>query len=143
MAESHLKIAMKRIRKEKLAVAGFFVICLFALVALLDTVPVPYRDAGGMHYFNRTVLDALSKSLWSVPIRHPSPGRPCSTARSSRLKSRHLLGTNILGEDVLYDALKGVRTAFIIGIVPLDHSGLSLQWSSAFSPAITEAGSMI
>jgi len=35
------------------------------------------------------------------------------------LKSRHLLGTNNLGEDVLYNALKGVRTAFIIGIVPL------------------------
>ncbi len=35
------------------------------------------------------------------------------------LQSRHLLGTNILGEDVFYDALKGVRTAFIIGIVPL------------------------
>jgi peptide/nickel transport system permease protein len=35
------------------------------------------------------------------------------------LKSLHLLGTNNLGEDVLYKALKGVRTAFIIGIVPL------------------------
>ena len=44
--------------------------------------------------------------------------RACSTARSSPRRARHLLGTNILGEDVLYNALKGVRTAFIIGIVP-------------------------
>ena len=40
--------------------AGFFVICLFALVALLDVVPVPYRTRG-VSRWHRTALDASFK----------------------------------------------------------------------------------
>jgi hypothetical protein len=58
MAESHLKIAARRIRRDRFAIAGFCVICLFALIALLDTVPVPQRDAGGLTW-SRTALDVL------------------------------------------------------------------------------------
>ena len=118
MAESHLKIATQRIRKDRLAVAGFVVICLFALVAVLDVIPVPYRDAGGLH-FNRTVLDTIAKMPVERSYSPPLATSGVLNRKEFTLKSRHLLGTNILGEDVLYDALKGVRTAFIIGIVPL------------------------
>ncbi len=118
MAESHLLIATKRIRKDKLAVAGFCVICLFALVALLDVVPVPYRDAGGMH-FDRTALDALAQKPVELSYSPPLARAGVLNRKEFALRSSHLLGTNIIGEDVLYDALKGVRTAFIIGIVPL------------------------
>jgi peptide/nickel transport system permease protein len=118
VAESHLKIAVKRIKKDKLAVAGFCVICLFALIALLDVIPTPYRDAGGLH-FNRTALDALARKpverSYSSPLTHTG----MLNRKEFTLKSSHLLGTNQLGEDVFYNALKGVRTAFIIGIVPL------------------------
>ena len=118
MAESHLKIATQRIKKDRLAVAGFVVICLFALVALLDVVPVPYRDAGGLH-FSRTALDVIAKKPVEPPTRRPWCGQRSLNRKEFTLKSLHLFGTNILGEDVFYDALKGVRTAFIIGIVPL------------------------
>ncbi|MGD0657926.1 MAG: ABC transporter permease [Syntrophorhabdales bacterium] len=118
MAESHLKIATQRIKKDRLAVAGFVVICLFALVALLDVVPVPYRDAGGLH-FSRTALDVIAKKPVELSYSPPMVRTAELNRKEFTLKSLHLLGTNILGEDVLYDALKGVRTAFIIGIVPL------------------------
>jgi len=118
VAESHLKIATQRIKKDRLAVAGFVVICLFALVAILDVIPVPYRDAGGLH-FNRTVLDAIAKKPVELSYSPPMVLTAELNRKEFTLKSLHLLGTNILGEDVLYDALKGVRTAFIIGIVPL------------------------
>ena len=118
MAESHLKIATQRIKKDRLAVAGFVVICLFALIALLDVVPVPYRDAGGVH-FGRTALDAIAAKPVERSYSPPLATTGVLNRKEFQLKSRHLLGTNILGEDVLYDALKGVRTAFIIGIVPL------------------------
>jgi len=118
VAESHLKIATQRIKKDRLAVAGFVVICLFALVAILDVIPVPYRDAGGLH-FNRTVLDTITRKPAELSYSPPMVGTAELNRKEFTLKSRHLLGTNILGEDVLYDALKGVRTAFIIGIVPL------------------------
>jgi peptide/nickel transport system permease protein len=118
VAESHLKIATQRIKKDRLAVAGFVVICLFALVALLDVVPVPYRDAGGLH-FSRTALDVIAKKPVELSYSPPMVRTAELNRKEFTLKSLHLLGTNILGEDVLYDALKGVRTAFIIGIVPL------------------------
>ena len=118
MAESHLKIATQRIKKDRLAVAGFVVICLFALVAILDVIPVPYRVAGGLH-FNRTLLDTIAKKPVELSYSPPMKRTAELNRKEFTLKSRHLLGTNILGEDVLYDALKGVRTAFIIGIVPL------------------------
>jgi len=58
VTESHLRIAIRRIRKDKLAVAGFIIICLFALVALLDIIPAPYRERGEIRW-NRTVIDAV------------------------------------------------------------------------------------
>ena len=118
MAESHLKIAIRRIKKDSLAIAGFCVICAFAFIALLDVVPVPYRDAGGLH-FNRTALDYLARKPVELSYSPPLARTGVLNRKEFALHSLHLLGTNILGEDVLYDALKGVRTAFIIGIVPL------------------------
>jgi peptide/nickel transport system permease protein len=117
LAESHLKIAVKRIRKDRLAAAGFGVICLFALVALLDSVPLPRRDAGGVQW-NRTVLDALFLKSVERSYSPPLAKTGVLNRQEFPLRSRHLLGTNNLGEDVLYNSLKGVRTAFIIGIVP-------------------------
>lgn len=109
---------MKRIKKDRLAVAGFCAICLFAFVALLDTIPVPYRDAGGLH-FSRTVLDTIAKKPPELSYSPPLAKVGVLNRKEFTLKGTHLLGTNIRGEDVFYDALKGVRTAFIIGIVPL------------------------
>jgi peptide/nickel transport system permease protein len=117
MAESHLKIAARRIRRDRFAIAGFCVICLFALIALLDTVPVPQRDAGGLTW-SRTALDVLFQKEVERSYSPPLAATGVLNRKEFPLKSRHLLGTNNLGEDVLYNALKGVRTAFIIGIVP-------------------------
>lgn len=117
MAESHLKIAAKRIRKDRFAVAGFCVICLFAFVALLDTVPVPKQEAGGV-IWSRTALDALFQKEVEKSYSPPLARSGVLNRKEFPLKSLHLLGTNNLGEDVLYDAMKGVRTAFVIGIVP-------------------------
>jgi peptide/nickel transport system permease protein len=117
LAESHLKIAVKRIRKDGLAVAGFGIICLFALVALLDSMPLPRREAAGGQW-NRTVLDALFQKEVERSYSPPLAKTGVLNRQEFTLRSRHLLGTNNLGEDVLYNALKGVRTAFIIGIVP-------------------------
>jgi peptide/nickel transport system permease protein len=117
VASSHLSIAIGRIRKDSLAKAGLCVVCLFALVALLDVVPVPAHDAGGVRW-GRTALDALFRKDVEKSYSPPLARTGILNRQEFPLKSRHLLGTNNLGEDVLYNALKGVRTAFIIGIVP-------------------------
>ncbi len=117
MAESHLKIAIRRIRRDKLAVAGFCVIGLFASLAILDSIPLPRHDVAGVKW-NRTVLDALFQKEVEMSYSPPLAKSGILNRKIFPLKSSHLLGTNNLGEDVLYNALKGVRTAFIIGIVP-------------------------
>jgi peptide/nickel transport system permease protein len=117
MADSHLKIAARRIRRDRIAKAAFLVVCLFAAIALLDVVPVPRHEAGGLR-LDRTALDALFQKEVEKSYSPPLAGTGVLNRHEFPLKSRHLLGTNNLGEDVLYNALKGVRTAFIIGIVP-------------------------
>jgi peptide/nickel transport system permease protein len=117
LAESHLRIAVRRIRRDRLAVAGFCVICLFASIAVLDTVPLPRRDVAGVKW-NRTVLDAMFQKEVEMSYSPPMARTGILNRKAFQLRSCHLLGTNNLGEDVLYNALKGVRTAFIIGIVP-------------------------
>ena len=117
MAESHLKIAARRIRRDRIAKAAFLVVCLFAAIALLDVVPVPRHEAGGLR-LDRTALDALFQKEVEKSYSPPLVRTGVLNRHEFPLKSRHLLGTNNLGEDVLYNALKGVRTAFIIGIVP-------------------------
>ena len=117
MKESHLKIAARRIRRDTLAKAAFAVVCLFALVALIDVVPVPHRTAAGLRW-DRTALDAIFQKPVEKSYSPPMATTGVLNRQEFALKSRHLLGTNNLGEDVLYNALKGVRTAFIIGIVP-------------------------
>jgi peptide/nickel transport system permease protein len=87
------------------------------MVALLDIVPLPKRDGGGAKR-NRTALDTLFEKEVEKSYSSPLATRGVLNRQEFQLKSRHLLGTNNLGEDVLYNALKGVRTAFIIGIVP-------------------------
>ena len=118
MAESHLKIAAKRIKRDRLAVAGLCVICVFMAIAVLDTIPMPKHDARGITW-GRTALDLLFQKDVEKSYSAPLVETGTLNRKEFPLKSRHLLGTNNLGEDVLYNALKGVRTAFIIGIVPL------------------------
>jgi peptide/nickel transport system permease protein len=117
MADSHLNIAIKRIKKDKLAVAGFCVICLFALIAILDSIPLPQREASGIKW-SQTILDSMFQQEAERSYSPPLAEKGILNRKEFPLQSRHLLGTNNLGEDVLYNALKGVRTAFIIGIVP-------------------------
>lgn len=101
-----------------MAVAGFLVICLFALVAVLDTIPLPRLEVTGDKW-NRSVLDAVFQKETEKSYSPPMADRGTLNRKEYPLKSHHLLGTNNLGEDVLYNALKGIKTAFIIGIVPL------------------------
>jgi peptide/nickel transport system permease protein len=117
-SESHLGIAARRVRKDRLAVVGFVVICLFAFVAFLDIVPIPQRHAGRT-VWNQTLLDVMFQKDVERSYSAPLANKGTLNRKDFVLKSQHLLGTNNLGEDVLYNALKGVRTAFIIGIVPL------------------------
>lgn len=102
--------AFRRMRRNRLAMISLGVLSIYALVALADSVG--WSDQGGDR---RTVIDRLfvrdNEVTYSPPLGTQTVGEP----KPRKLVGRHLLGTDGTGEDVLYRALKGCRTALIIG----------------------------
>lgn len=105
--------AYRRLGRNRLALGALAVILLYGLVGVLDSVGRTDPKSG-----NRvTVLDRLFQRplerTFSAPLATETTGEP----HPHRLNQpgTHLLGTDAVGNDVLYRALKGVRTALIIG----------------------------
>ena len=147
--------AFRRVLSRRLTHVSFIILCLYTAVALLDSVGVhpPLRNADGAVQTDadtgRVLMDPDGLSLLDAvltPLRHarektysaPLAARQFTRERlvnaegelvqdypPLRYPRRHLLGTDRVGQDVLYLALKGVRTGMIIGafttllIIPL------------------------
>jgi peptide/nickel transport system permease protein len=105
-----------RRRPVALAAAGAFV-----LVGLLDSFawvgggPATARDLVALHT-PRTIVDRLfpldfQERSYSSPLAE----REFYGGAALRYPRRHLLGTDILGRDVLRQTLKGVRVALLVG----------------------------
>jgi peptide/nickel transport system permease protein len=108
-------------RRRPIALA---VVALFVLLALLDSI----RWQGGAaaasgadavaRFEARSVVDRLfpddfREKSYSAPLAHVEfLGQP---AQPLRHPGRHLLGTDILGRDVLHLTLKGARVALLVG----------------------------
>lgn len=99
--------ATRRFFRDKLGVLCGCVVLLYLLIGVLDCLQVSP---------GRTVLDALfsnvaSENSYSAPLASTSynPRKP------EPLNGFHLLGTDLLGKDVLLQTLKGCRTALLIG----------------------------
>jgi peptide/nickel transport system permease protein len=100
--------ALARRRPVALAAVG-----LYALVAVLDSFA--WIGGGGIAR-PRTVIDRL----FPTDFQERSYSAPLATTefygdRPLRYPRRHLLGTDILGRDVLHLTLKGARVALLIG----------------------------
>ena len=103
--------AFRRLSHNRLALAALAVIGLYALVGFLDSIS--WRSARTDP--PRTIIDRVferpAERTYSAPLAAKTTGEPVPHA----LKGRHLLGTDGVGEDTLYQTLKGCRTALIIG----------------------------
>lgn len=115
--------AWRRVKQVPLAVAALTVVVLYIGVGVADSISWKDRPED---LRPRTLLDRAfgdrRERTYSAPLatheigqRHPRPLQ----------HGPHLLGTDSNGEDVLYQSVKGVRTALIIGffttllIIPL------------------------
>ncbi len=143
-ARPYWRGAAREFCRRRLAVAAFFALALYALVALCDSVgwhpalrdpqgQVLRSPAGAVLYDRKglSLLDAMLAPLrrshengYSAPLAArqfvPAPGAAGAPGRGNPALAHpgsHLLGTDKVGEDVLYQALKGVRTGFIIGML--------------------------
>ena len=97
---------------------SFFVICLYVLVFLLDSVTFPvFRTVEDKKVYvtSKTLLDIMYQ-----PAREESYSAPLAKFqlgdRESRNKGFHPLGTNINGEDVFRNGLKGIKVAFTMSV---------------------------
>ena len=106
--------ALWRRRRVAIVVVG-----LFVLIALLDSIAWIGGGEGVAAYQPRSIIDRI---LQPDSFREASYSAPfASTAfyggQPLKYPGAHWLGTDILGRDVVYRALKGVRVALLIGVV--------------------------
>ncbi len=139
--------AWARIRLRRLGMAGLWFLTACGAVGVLDSVswsaPVlgeegrSRRDPEGKVIYEPVRLTALDRLLAPLRVRTE---RSFSSPLADRLldpvtetapdgtvleshpalshPGSHLLGTDRVGDDILFRTLKGVRTALVIGIVP-------------------------
>ncbi len=104
-------------RRRRLAIA---VIAVYALIALLDSIAWvdPASEANALTSGKpRTIVDRIFKpetfneASYSAPLAKVAfyGGQPLAHPGA------HLLGTDLLGRDVVYRTLKGARVALLIG----------------------------
>lgn len=103
-------------QRRRLAVA---VLGLYVFVALLDSVSW-VGSSGGLEdqvsaHEARTVLDRLFAGTSEKSYSAPFARTEFYDGSALRHPGRHPLGTNILGQDVLYMTFKGARVALLIG----------------------------
>ena len=138
--------AVREFRQRRMAVAAFVILLLYGLVAVLDSVgwhpalrdhrgqALVAADGAVLHdQKGLSVLDAMLTPLrnsrektYSAPLASrqftaevtpAADGSATQEYPGLRHPGAHLLGTDQVGEDVLYQAFKGIRTGFILGMV--------------------------
>lgn len=94
--------AWRRMRKNRAAMLGLFIILLFALVAIFASLIAPYN-----------ALETFSGNSFRLPVwvSNPDPARTGDP--------RFLLGTDAIGRDVLSRLLYGTRTSLVVGFIPM------------------------
>jgi len=100
--------AWRRLRRDRVAMLCLGVVSVYVLAGVLDFIPVPRSTGvGGTSARGPTVVDWIFFKLVGPTEKEESYAPPGT--------GRHLLGTDIQGVDVLYKAVKGARTALILG----------------------------
>lgn len=99
--------AFARLRRDPLGIACAAVVALFLLIGLSDCLRLSRQETLLDYAFRRVPVEAS----YSAPLARTT----YDEFSPQPLKGRHLLGTDLLGKDVLHQTLKGCRTALIIG----------------------------
>ncbi len=103
-------------RRRRAAIA---VVAVLVLIALLDSIAwIGGGGEGVAAYQPRSVIDRIFQPDSFKEASYSAPLARVSFYGSQPLRhpGAHLLGTDILGRDVVYRAFKGVRVALLIGV---------------------------
>ena len=141
------RVAAREVMHNRLAMVSFAILVMYALVALLDSVgwrspiidpasglpalhPVTGkvmldRGASALDHIIRplssrkesTYSAPLAKTLFTTSVGTDDDGKAVRVRKPLNHPGGHLLGTDIIGEDVLCMSLKSIRTGLIIGFL--------------------------
>lgn len=112
------EVAARLVRRQRVATG---ILALLSLVAIVDSIvwvggETSELDRVSAHearsLFDRT-LGELREKTYSAPLAT----RTFDGKHELRHPGKHLLGTNVLGQDVLYLTLKGTKVALLVGTV--------------------------
>jgi peptide/nickel transport system permease protein len=99
-----------RLKRDPTGLLALAVVLLYLTVGALEVFQIPVHDG------TRSILDVfaggvLPEKSYSAPFADSL----LDSTKHEKLHGRHLLGTDVLGKDVLVQMLKACRTALIIG----------------------------
>jgi peptide/nickel transport system permease protein len=103
--------AYRRLRRNRAAIAAVVILSLYATVGVLDSIGWHDSKASDRRTIIQRIFQRDKERTYSAPLATTTTGEP----NPQPLKSWHLLGTDGVGEDVLYMTLRGCRTALILG----------------------------
>lgn len=127
--QQYWRAAWRSITHDKLAIVAMFVLLTYTLIGLLDSIHfqliVPNQNTIAESLFDYLVtpLKEHTEKTYSAPFAShlydedimKSPDGTLVTYYPSVQYRYHILGTNRIGDDVLYLSLKSIRTALMIG----------------------------
>ena len=103
-------------RRRRIAIV---VVGIFVFIGLLDSVSwIGGGGDGVAAYQPRSIIDRIFQpdTFKEASYSAPLASNAFYGGKELRYPGTHLLGTDILGRDVVYRALKGVRVALLIGV---------------------------
>lgn len=103
--------AWRRLKSNKAALAALCVMSLYTAVGFCDSISWRNsRNDPSLSLIDRAFA-RKTEPTYSAPLATMTFGEP----KPRPLQEKHLLGTDGTGQDVLYQTIKGCRTAIIIG----------------------------
>jgi peptide/nickel transport system permease protein len=105
--------AFRRLRYNRLAMTALAVIAVYVLLGVLDSISwSDNRNADPKTIIDR-VFAQTAERTYSAPFAHWTTAEP----HPHPVHHLHILGTDGNGNDVLYMAIKGCRTALVIAVL--------------------------
>jgi peptide/nickel transport system permease protein len=119
--------AVRDFRRKKLAMISFFIFVVFFIIAIMDSIAWidPKNDNAvtvtGQDLVTASKPRSILTRLFPIDFKEATYSAPMAKTEfysphpPLKYPGRHYLGTDLLGNDVLYNTLGGVRPALIIG----------------------------
>lgn len=100
-----------RLKRDRTGLIALGIICLYLIIGALEMLQIPHGENGTRSILDVFTASVVSEKTYSAPFADELLASPLH----EKTNGFHLLGTDVLGKDVLVETLKACRTALVIG----------------------------